>query len=63
MAGVAWNIKGPHVVNCNCDYGCPCQFNALPTYRSCLALAAWKIEKGHYGDIRLDGLHAVNTWA
>ena len=63
MAGVAWSIKGPHVVNCNCDYGCPCQFNALPTYRSCLALAAWKIEEGHYGDIRLDGLHAVNTWA
>jgi hypothetical protein len=43
MATVDWSIKGPHFVNCNCDYGCPCQFNALPTYRTCLALVAWQI--------------------
>ena len=63
MAEPRWSIKGPHVVNCNCDYGCPCQFNALPTYRMCVALAAWKIEAGHFGDTRLDGLCAVNIWA
>jgi hypothetical protein len=38
MATVDWSIKGPHFVNCNCDYGCPCQFNALPTYRTCVAI-------------------------
>ncbi len=37
MSTTEWSIKGPHFVNCNCDYGCPCQFNALPTYRTCLA--------------------------
>jgi hypothetical protein len=58
-----WSIKGPHFVNCNCNYGCPCQFNALPTYRACLAIAGWKIEQGHFGDTRLDGLSAVNIWA
>ena len=63
MAEPRWSIKGPHVVNCNCAYGCPCQFNALPTYRMCVALAAWKIEAGHFGATRLDGLCAVNIWA
>jgi hypothetical protein len=58
-----WSIKGSHFVNCNCNYGCPCQFNALPTYRACLAIAGWKIEQGHFGDTRLDGLSAVNIWA
>jgi len=63
MAAIDWSIKGPHFVNCNCDYGCPCQFNALPTYRTCLAVVAWQIEEGHFGDVPLDGLRAVNTYA
>ena len=63
MPTVDWSIKGPHFANCNCDYGCPCQFNALPTYRSCLAVVAWQIDEGHFGDTRLDGLYAINTYA
>ena len=27
------------------------------------AVVAWKIEEGHFGDVRLDGLCAVNTYA
>lgn len=26
-----WLIKGPEIVTCTCDFGCPCQFNSLPT--------------------------------
>ena len=26
-----WELKGTVVVACNCDYGCPCNFNAPPT--------------------------------
>ena len=63
MPAIDWSIKGPHFVNCNCDYGCPCQFNALPTYRTCLAVVAWQIDEGHFGDVSLDGLRAVNTYA
>ena len=58
-----WSIEGPHFVNCNCDYGCPCQFNGRPTDGTCRAVVAWRIEQGHFGDVRLDGLHAVNTYA
>ncbi len=26
---IDWAIKGREFANCNCSYGCPCQFNAL----------------------------------
>jgi hypothetical protein len=61
MSNVAWSIKGPHMLNCNCDYGCPCQFNALPTDGSCRGVIAWRIDEGYFGDVRLDGLYMVNT--
>lgn len=51
-----WRIRGVEWSNCNCAFGCPCQFNAPTTYGHCEALAAGVIEDGHYGDTRLDGL-------
>ncbi len=51
-----WEIQGSELINCNCAYGCPCQFNALPTKGHCEAMGAIAIESGHYGDVRLDGL-------
>ena len=29
---IQWEIRGREFGNCNCDYSCPCQFNALPTH-------------------------------
>ncbi|MEE9279540.1 MAG: DUF1326 domain-containing protein [Myxococcota bacterium] len=60
---IEWSIRGPAFANCNCDYGCPCQFNALPTHGNCEALAAMRIDQGHFGDVRLDGLCWVNTYS
>jgi hypothetical protein len=51
-----WEIKAKEFVNCNCAYGCPCQFNALPTHGNCEAAVAIEIEQGHYGNVKLDGL-------
>ncbi len=53
---VDWSIKGLEVGNCNCAWGCPCQFNAPPTYGSCMAAVGIHIDEGHFGDINLDGL-------
>ena len=53
---VEWLIKGTELVNCNCAYGCPCQFNALPTHGDCRAAIGYEIEEGHFGAVRLDGL-------
>lgn len=54
-----WEFEGRELVNCNCSYGCPCQFNALPTYGNCEAIGAFAIDRGHYGDVTLDGLKAA----
>lgn len=51
-----WRLQGLEFINCNCDFGCPCQFNSLPTHGDCEALGATHIEKGYFGDVRLDGL-------
>jgi hypothetical protein len=62
MADVKWEIRGREFVNCNCAYGCPCQFNALPTYGNCQAVAGMEIEEGFHGDTRLDGLRFVGIF-
>jgi hypothetical protein len=51
-----WRISGEEVASCNCDWGCPCQFNAPPTTGRCEALVAYQIREGHYGDTNLDGV-------
>ena len=60
---IDWSVEGPHVVNCNCDYGCPCQFMAPPTDGTCNGVVGFRVDKGHFGETRLDGLLAVNTYA
>ncbi|MFQ5467461.1 MAG: DUF1326 domain-containing protein [Kiloniellaceae bacterium] len=56
MAYVDWAIEGPKIASCNCDYGCPCEFNAPPTNDVCEGLEAMRIDTGHFADVRLDGL-------
>lgn len=51
-----WQVKGTVLVACNCDYGCPCNFNAPPSNGDCEGNWTWHIEEGHYGDVSLDGL-------
>ncbi len=63
MADTHWMIRGPEVTTCNCAYGCPCQFNALPTSGNCRATVAMQIEEGYFGDVRLDGLRWAATVA
>ena len=62
MTDVKWTIKAREFVNCNCAYGCPCQFNALPTHGNCQAVAAMQIDTGHPGSTKLDGLKFVGIF-
>ncbi len=63
MTRIDWLIEGDSFGNCNCDYGCPCQFESLPTHGGCKGFEAFRIENGHFGDIRLDGLTAALFYA
>lgn len=56
MAYVDWRMQGVQISNCNCNLGCPCQFNALPTHGNCRAYVFVQIDQGHFGDVPLDGL-------
>jgi hypothetical protein len=54
---------GEEVATCNCAWGCPCQFNALPTHGRCEAVVAVRIHEGYFGATRLDGItYAAAYW-
>lgn len=59
-----WELKGREFINCTCEYGCNCQFNALPDKGHCHAVAGILIDEGRHGDVRLDGLAiaAIFKW-
>jgi hypothetical protein len=56
MADVTWAMTGTMIVACNCDYGCPCNVNGRPSLGKCEGGWTWRIDTGHYGDTKLDGL-------
>lgn len=51
-----WTLAGKIVIACNCDWGCPCNFNALPSHGKCEGGWIWSIDKGHVDDISVDSL-------
>lgn len=54
-----WMLRGVEFSNCNCSYGCGCQFNAPSTNGFCEAMGSGYIEEGFFNNIRLDGLNYV----
>src|SRR5260370_28914690 len=63
MTETTWTIHGREFANCNCAYGCPCQFNALPTYGNCSAVVGMQIDTGHHGGTKLDGLRIAGVFS
>ncbi|MCU0787906.1 MAG: DUF1326 domain-containing protein, partial [Verrucomicrobia bacterium] len=61
---VEWTMQGTEYVNCNCAWGCPCQFNGPPSYGNCHAVGFVQIDKGRFGRTSLDGLRwgVVMAW-
>jgi len=57
-------MEGPYIKNCNCDPGCPCDFNQYPTRGHCEGMAAMRVDTGTFGDVQLDGLAwgAIYRW-
>jgi hypothetical protein len=49
-------MRGHVILACNCDYGCPCNFNGLPTTGKCEGNWNWHIEEGSFGEVSLSGL-------
>ncbi len=56
---VKWSWTADYIQGCNCDWGCPCNFNAPPTKGHCEGMVAWHIRKGRYGKVVLEGLNCA----
>lgn len=54
-----WKIKIEHLMACNCNWGCPCSFDAPPTFATCDSAIAYRILEGRVHDVSLAGLHWV----
>ena len=60
-----WQMHAYFLDACNCDWGCPCQFNANPTHGNCEGIAGYHIVSGSYGsDVKLDKLNMalIASW-
>lgn len=51
-----WHLAGRIVIACNCDWGCPCNFQARPSRGKCEGGWLWAISEGNVGEVHLDGL-------
>jgi hypothetical protein len=60
---IDWYIDGIAFGNCNCGYACPCQFEAKPSNGNCRGLEVFRIVKGRFADVSLDGLACAVTYA
>lgn len=51
------HLKGAVVGGCNCEWGCPCNFEMPPNDGFCEGEYVWCLERGRYDDVQLDGLN------
>ena len=56
-----WHLKIDYVEACNCDHGCPCNFNGFPTYGFCRTLILFSLREGKFGDTKLDGIDIITA--
>src|SRR5262249_23779115 len=55
MTAHAYRLKGNLLGACNCDWGCPCSFEARPTKGFCEGSYIWHVEEGHFHGTLLNG--------
>jgi hypothetical protein len=57
-----WEISGDLSEACTCAVPCTCNFGERPSPRHyCWSMFSIAIDKGHYGDVKLDGLHLAGA--
>jgi len=57
----SWSMTGSIFGSCNCDWGCPCNFDVTPSYRHCDGVYVFSVREGRYGEASLAGLQFA--WA
>lgn len=49
-----WSFEADYFTACNCDWGCPSNFNARPTEVRCIGWGVWSINAGQFEETSLD---------
>jgi hypothetical protein len=59
---VHWEMQGDLTETCSCAVPCTCNFGQGPSpHHYCHTIFSLAIDKGHYGDVKLDGLHLAGV--
>ncbi len=58
MADPGWSLSARYFEACNCYLNCPCVFRTPIPDGFCKVVVFYQIEKGHYGEVRLDSARA-----
>jgi hypothetical protein len=58
-----WAIDADYAESCECNAPCPCIVGLKPTHRKCVGNSVISINKGHYGDVKVDGLKLFITFS
>ena len=59
MPTPSWQVAGQYYETCSCSFVCPCiltQLTAKPSKGTCTFAMGFKIDRGSFGEIALDGL-------
>ena len=59
--GKDWSIKAQYAESCSCSIPCPCTFGSSATRGHCDANGLVEIDKGHFRNVKLDGISVVMT--
>ncbi len=63
VAAPNWAVKADYTETCSCNLACPCVFGSPSTHGYCKGNNLIEIKKGHYGDVRLDGISVVTAFS
>jgi hypothetical protein len=58
-----WHFKADYVETCNCDFGCPCNFDGFPSNGFCRALVGYHIREGNYGNTKLNDIDTIDAYS
>jgi hypothetical protein len=52
----SWRFNAEYIEACSCSLFCACYFNPTPDKDYCNFNNVIRVKKGHYGDVKLDGM-------
>jgi len=52
----AWSLEGRHISADSCGVACPCNIGGPPDNGECRFIQMRQVDKGRYGDVKLDGV-------